>query len=72
MYQAGSVDLPLVEDPADPTTLAQWSVRLGVSTRTLTRVFRTETGSAFDRWVCRPDAIAERLHPLVGWLGNPY
>lgn len=50
-------------DPADPTTLAQWSVRLGVSTRTLTRVFRTETGLGFARWVAT--ARAQHAVPLL-------
>lgn len=40
----------LLEDPADTTTLAAWAVGLGVSTRTLTRAFRAETGLGFSRW----------------------
>ncbi|GAA1093301.1 helix-turn-helix domain-containing protein [Nocardiopsis composta] len=38
-------------DPGDPTTLAAWAGRLGVSARTLTRAFRAETGLGFSRWV---------------------
>lgn len=41
----------LRDDPADTTTLAQWAVRLGVSTRTVTRAFHAETGLGFSRWV---------------------
>ncbi|QBI56017.1 helix-turn-helix transcriptional regulator [Streptomonospora litoralis] len=39
------------DDPADPTTLAGWAARLGVSSRTLTRAFRAETGAGFSRWL---------------------
>ncbi|SKA30807.1 transcriptional regulator, AraC family [Marinactinospora thermotolerans DSM 45154] len=39
------------EDPADTTTLAAWAVRLGVSTRTIARAFRAETGTGFSRWL---------------------
>lgn len=55
-------------DPADPTTLAQWAVRLEVSTRTLTRVFRTETGLGFSRWVAT--ARAQHAAPLLA-RGEP-
>jgi len=37
--------------PDDPRTLADWSLALGVSTRTLTRAFRSETGTGFSQWV---------------------
>lgn len=39
------------EDPADTTTLAVWAARLGVSTRTVTRAFRSETGLGFSQWL---------------------
>ncbi|MBB6119838.1 helix-turn-helix domain-containing protein [Nocardiopsis algeriensis] len=39
------------ENPADTTTLAVWAARLGVSTRTITRAFRAETGLGFSRWL---------------------
>ncbi|WP_017568753.1 helix-turn-helix domain-containing protein [Nocardiopsis halotolerans] len=39
------------EDPADATTLAVWAARLGVSSRTITRAFRSETGLGFSRWL---------------------
>ncbi|MFD6950388.1 AraC family transcriptional regulator [Nocardiopsis sp. TSRI0078] len=38
-------------DPADDTTLAVWAARLGVSTRTITRTFRSETGLGFSQWL---------------------
>ncbi|MBR8745155.1 AraC family transcriptional regulator [Nocardiopsis sp. MG754419] len=40
----------LRENPADTTTLAAWASRLGVSSRTLTRAFRAETGLGFAQW----------------------
>ncbi|GAA2738323.1 AraC family transcriptional regulator [Actinocorallia aurantiaca] len=39
------------EDPGDPRTLADWASQLGVSPRTITRAFNTETGTSFARWV---------------------
>lgn len=46
---------PIVErmrtDPADATPLTEWATRLGVSTRTVTRAFESETGLGFTRWV---------------------
>lgn len=38
-------------DPADQTTLAAWADRLGVSTKTVTRTFESETGLGFSRWI---------------------
>ena len=38
-------------DPTDATTLLEWSARLGVSTRTISRIFHAETGLGFSRWV---------------------
>ncbi|RII17027.1 HTH-type transcriptional repressor of iron proteins A [Streptomyces sp. YIM 130001] len=38
-------------DPSDQRTLTGWATALGCSTRTLTRAFRTETGTSFARWV---------------------
>jgi AraC-like DNA-binding protein len=46
---------PIVErmrtDPSDATSLTEWATRLGVSTRTVTRAFESETGLGFTRWV---------------------
>lgn len=39
------------ENPGDPRTLAEWAAELRVSTRTVTRAFRAETGTSFARWV---------------------
>ncbi len=38
-------------DPSDQRTLTGWATVLGCSERTLTRAFRTETGTSFARWV---------------------
>ncbi|MFD4032023.1 helix-turn-helix domain-containing protein [Streptomyces sp. NPDC058637] len=38
-------------DPGDLRTLTDWASELGVSTRTITRAFHTETGTSFARWV---------------------
>ncbi|MDR2372802.1 MAG: AraC family transcriptional regulator [Bifidobacteriaceae bacterium] len=37
-------------DPADARTLADWARELGVSSRTVTRAFRVETGLGFADW----------------------
>ncbi|ROO91330.1 AraC family transcriptional regulator [Actinocorallia herbida] len=39
------------EVPGDQRTLTDWARHLGVSPRTLTRAFNTETGTSFARWV---------------------
>jgi AraC-like DNA-binding protein len=39
-----------LEHPADSTSLAEWGRRVGASSRTLTRLFVTETGMTFQRW----------------------
>lgn len=51
----------LREDPSDDTTLRAWAGRLGVSTRTLTRTFRTETGLTFSEW----SAMVRVQHAMV-------
>lgn len=40
----------LIAHPGDPRTLTDWATRLGVSERTVTRTFRTETGLSFGAW----------------------
>ncbi len=37
-------------DPAKPLTLEGWAAECGASPRTLTRLFRRETGMSFGRW----------------------
>ena len=40
----------LQADPARPLTLEAWAAECGASPRTLTRLFRRETGMSFGRW----------------------
>lgn len=59
---------PIVEavdaDPGDPRTLADWATALEVSARTITRVFRSETGMSFGRWTAA--VRAQRAAILLG------
>lgn len=48
----------LIADPADRTTLAEWSARTATSERTLARLVLRETGMTFGRW-------RQQLHLLV-------
>lgn len=48
----------LTADPADRTTLSQWSARLAMSDRTLARLVVRETGLTFGRW-------RQQLHLIV-------
>lgn len=55
----------ILTDPSVPHGLDTWAERLGVSSRTLTRLFRAETGMGFRGWVttarvkCSIEALAE-------------
>jgi len=40
----------ILDDPANPLTLAGWGKRIGASSRTLARGFQRETGLTFARW----------------------
>ena len=40
----------LLDDPADCRSLEEWSLRLGISERTITRAFRQATGLSFAQW----------------------
>lgn len=59
---------PIVEaidaDPSDPRTLCDWAAELGVSTRTVTRTFRAETGLSLGQWVAA--VRAQRAVMLLG------
>lgn len=46
----GRLSEALEADPADPRTLAQWAGALGLSSRSLIRRFRAETGMTFREW----------------------
>lgn len=43
----------ILADPADPRGLAEWATALGVSSRTLVRAFRHDTGTTFAQWRTR-------------------
>jgi AraC-like DNA-binding protein/mannose-6-phosphate isomerase-like protein (cupin superfamily) len=53
-----SIQEALIADPADRTTLAEWSDRIATSERTLARLVHRETGMTFGRW-------RQQLHLLV-------
>lgn len=68
----------LLADPADPRTLHEWGHAVGASSRTLARVFLSDTGLSFGRWrtLVRLQAslpyLAEQMPvsavaPLVGY-----
>lgn len=40
----------LLKEPDDTRTLGDWATRLGVSSRTLARLFQKETGTSFTLW----------------------
>lgn len=40
----------LTENPADNRTLEQWGKRVGATGRTLSRLFRSQTGMSFGQW----------------------
>jgi AraC-like DNA-binding protein len=40
----------MLTDPADPTLLPQWAARIGMSERSLSRLFRIQTGMSVGRW----------------------
>jgi AraC-like DNA-binding protein len=48
----------LMENPANRCTVAEWSERVAVSERTLTRLVLNETGMTFGRW-------RQQLHIIV-------
>jgi AraC-like DNA-binding protein/mannose-6-phosphate isomerase-like protein (cupin superfamily) len=40
----------LLQNPASPATIDEWAEEFGVSRRTLTRLFRSQTGLSFGTW----------------------
>ncbi|WP_375058595.1 helix-turn-helix transcriptional regulator [Zobellella sp. DQSA1] len=40
----------LLDNPGDPRSLTDWAKEVGATTRTLTRLFRTEVGISFVHW----------------------
>ena len=58
----------LLEDPARPESLAEWSLLAGASSRTLARLFARETGMRFVDWR-RQVRLAEALARLARGQG---
>ena len=52
------IAIAMMAQPADRATIADWSRRVGVAPRTLTRLLQRETGMSFGRW-------RQQLHILV-------
>lgn len=48
--RARAIAEALSTDPADDRSLAEWGRRVGATSRTLLRIFRSETGMTFARW----------------------
>ena len=72
----------LQADPARPLTLEGWAAECGASPRTLTRLFRRETGMSFGRWrqmlrlseaaaLLAQGVPAARAAALVGYASVP-
>jgi AraC-like DNA-binding protein len=59
------IDALLHEDPADPRTLRELGAVVGASERTLSRLFRAQTGMTFPQWRAQL-----RLHHAVRRLAN--
>lgn len=55
----------LLNNPTNAVSLQNWSVALGLSTRTLSRIFRAETGLSFFQW-----RQALRVHHSVTLLAG--
>jgi AraC-like DNA-binding protein/quercetin dioxygenase-like cupin family protein len=56
----------LQRDPADHRTLAVWARQVGASSRTLTRLFRAETGMTFQQWQRQARLLAGLLRLAAG------
>lgn len=61
---ARRVALALKRNPADGRSIDAWARELSVSARTLSRRFRAETGTSFERW-----RALERLNSALPLLG---
>lgn len=78
--RARRVALALQTDPADQRSLSDWGRLVGASARTLSRLFRSETGLTFEQWrrTCRmhtahgllkAGTAVERCATQVGYAG---
>lgn len=60
--RARTVAVAVLEDPGETHSLESWADRLSISTKTLLRAFRTETGLTYAQWRTRARVYAaERL-----------
>lgn len=67
----------LQRDPADGSTLADWSARLGLDEKTIQRLFHKETGMTFGQWrqqsrlllALERIAVGEKIIDVAGALG---
>ncbi|MFF7290898.1 AraC family transcriptional regulator [Microbacterium sp. NPDC008134] len=48
--RVGPIVAALLDDPTDDRTLTEWAALLGISERTVTRLFRAHTGLSFLQW----------------------
>jgi AraC-like DNA-binding protein len=60
-----AIQTALQADPTNKNTLESWAKQLGVSSRTLTRLFRLETNLSFQEW---HDHV--RTYESLPWLAN--
>ncbi|WP_130872126.1 AraC family transcriptional regulator [Pseudomonas bubulae] len=49
-HRINDICLRLQKNPADSSTLADWSTHLGLDEKTIQRLFRKETGMTFGQW----------------------
>jgi AraC-like DNA-binding protein len=56
----------LKSDPADNRTLATWARQVGASSRTLARLFRSDTGLTFQQWQRQARLLAGLMRLAAG------
>jgi AraC-like DNA-binding protein len=59
----------LIGDPSQRRTLAEWSRRIGATERTLSRLYKRETGLSYTAW-CHRLRLREALRGLAGGVDN--
>lgn len=64
--RARTVAQALMNDPADPRSLAEWSRAVGASSRNLTRLFDNQTGLGFTQWRAHARVSAALTHLAAG------
>jgi AraC-like DNA-binding protein/quercetin dioxygenase-like cupin family protein len=61
----GPIVAALLDDPTDDRTLPEWADALGLSERTVTRLFRAHTGLSFNQW-----RQALRVHHAIALMAE--